>query len=62
VPVTSTSKTLNRILQRQAASPTGKQHMAAIRMLFSWLTEKGVLAMNPAKNITATDSILKIVL
>jgi hypothetical protein len=22
--------------------------MAAIRMLFSWLTEKGVLAMNPA--------------
>jgi hypothetical protein len=23
--------------------------MAAIRMLFSWLTEKGVLAMNPAR-------------
>jgi site-specific recombinase XerD len=36
------------ILQRQAAPPTVKQHMAAIRMLFSWLTEKGVLAMNPA--------------
>ena len=34
-------------LQRQAAPPTVKQHMAAIRMLFSWLTEKGVLAMNP---------------
>jgi site-specific recombinase XerD len=33
--------------QRQAAPPTVKQHMAAIRMLFSWLTEKGVLAMNP---------------
>src|SRR3981189_1908507 len=32
------------ILQRQAAPPTVKQHMAAIRMLFSWLTEKGVLA------------------
>jgi integrase/recombinase XerD len=29
-------------LQRQAAPPTVKQHMAAIRMLFSWLTEKGV--------------------
>jgi hypothetical protein len=28
-------------LQRQAAPPTVKQHMAAIRMLFSWLTEKG---------------------
>src|SRR6202790_1759548 len=36
-------------LQRQAAPPTVKQHMAAIRMLFSWVTEKGVLAMNPAR-------------
>ena len=27
-------------LQRQAAPPTVKQHMAAIRMLFSWLTKK----------------------
>ena len=27
--------------QRQAAPPTVKQHIAAIRMLFSWLTEKG---------------------
>jgi integrase/recombinase XerD len=38
-------------LQRQAAPPTAKQHMAAIRMLFSWLTEKGVLAMNPAREV-----------
>ena len=38
-------------LQRQAAAPTVKQHMAAIRMLFSWLTEKGVLAMNPAREV-----------
>jgi site-specific recombinase XerD len=37
-------------LQSQATPPTVKQHMAAIRMLFSWLTEKGVLAMNPARN------------
>src|ERR1700736_3867167 len=28
-------------LGRLAAPPTVKQHMAAIRMLFSWLTEKG---------------------
>ena len=35
-------------LQRKAAPPTVKQHMAAILMLFSCLTEKGVLAMNPA--------------
>src|SRR3984957_7165364 len=39
------------ILQRRAAPPTVKQHMAAIRMLFSWLTEKGVLAMNPAREV-----------
>jgi site-specific recombinase XerD len=25
--------------------------MAAIRMLISWLTEKGVLAMNPAREV-----------
>jgi site-specific recombinase XerD len=39
------------ILQRRAAPPTVKQHMDAIRMLFSWLTEKGVLAMNPAREV-----------
>ena len=44
------------ILQRRAAPPTVKQHMAAIRMLFSWLTEKGVLAMNPARQTTAQAS------
>ena len=38
-------------LQRLAAPPTVKQHMAAIRMLFSWLTEKGVLAMNPGREV-----------
>src|SRR6266853_2593887 len=27
-------------LQRQAEPPTVKQHMAAIRMMFSWFTEK----------------------
>jgi hypothetical protein len=40
-----------RSFGRQAAPPTVKQHMAAIRMLFSWLTEKGVLAMNPAREV-----------
>ena len=39
------------VLQRQAAPPTVKQHMAAIRMLFSWFTEKGALAMNPAREV-----------
>jgi site-specific recombinase XerD len=36
------------IEQHPGSPPTVKQHMAAIRMLFSWLTEKGILAMNPA--------------
>src|SRR5260370_30772443 len=34
----------------RSAAPI-KQHMAAIRMLFSWLTEKGVLAINPAREV-----------
>jgi site-specific recombinase XerD len=58
-PAISTLKTVEPItvaayiemLQRQAAPPTVKQHMAAIRMMFSWLTEKGVLAMNPAREV-----------
>jgi integrase/recombinase XerD len=33
------------------SAATIKQHIAAIRMLFSWLTEKGVLAMNPAREV-----------
>lgn len=31
--------------------PIVKQHMAAIRMLFSWMVEKGLLAMNPAREV-----------
>jgi len=31
--------------------PTIKRHMAAIRMFFSWMTEKGILAMNPAREV-----------
>ena len=37
--------------QHPGSPPTVKQHMAAIRMLFSWLTEKGILAMNPAREV-----------
>jgi len=33
------------------SAATIKQHMVAIRMLFSWPTEKGVLAMNPALSL-----------
>ncbi len=39
------------LIETKAALPTVKQHMAAIRMMFSWLTEKGVLAMNTAREV-----------
>jgi site-specific recombinase XerD len=39
------------IEQHPGSAPTIKQHMAAIRMFFSYLTEKGVLAMNPAREV-----------
>jgi site-specific recombinase XerD len=39
------------IEQHTGSRPTVKQHMSAIRMFFSWLTEKGVLAMNPAREV-----------
>ena len=39
------------IERHPGSTPTQKQHMAAIRMLFSWLVEKGVLSMNPAREV-----------
>jgi integrase/recombinase XerD len=35
------------IESHKGSAATIKQHMAAIRMMFSWLTEKGILAINP---------------
>ena len=37
------------IEQHSGSAATIKQHMAAIRVMFSWLTEKGVLDINPAR-------------
>jgi integrase/recombinase XerD len=37
--------------QHPGSPATIRQHMSAIRMLFSWLTEKGILAMNPAREV-----------
>jgi site-specific recombinase XerD len=37
--------------QHPGSQATIKQHISAIRMLFSWLTEKGILAMNPAREV-----------
>jgi integrase/recombinase XerD len=44
--------TVAAYIEQHPGSPaTIKQHMSAIRMLFSWLTEKGILAMNPAREV-----------
>jgi site-specific recombinase XerD len=44
--------TVAAYVEQHSGSPaTIKQHMSAIRMLFSWLTEKGILAMNPAREV-----------
>jgi site-specific recombinase XerD len=40
-----------KTLQSQAAAPTVKQHMAAIRMLFSWLTEKRCFGHESAREV-----------
>jgi integrase/recombinase XerD len=39
------------IEQHPGSTTTIKQHMAGIRMFFSWMVEKGVLAMNPAREV-----------
>jgi site-specific recombinase XerD len=41
----------NYIEKHPGAPTTIKQHMAALRMLFSWLVEKGVLPYNPAREV-----------
>jgi integrase/recombinase XerD len=44
--------TVAAYVEQHPGSPaTIKQHMSAIRMLFSWLTEKGILAMNPVREV-----------
>jgi integrase/recombinase XerD len=39
------------IEQHSGSPPTIKQPWLPSRMLFSWLTEKGILAMNPAREV-----------
>ena len=39
------------IESHKGSAATIKQHMAAIRMMFSWLTEKGIFAIDPAREV-----------
>jgi integrase/recombinase XerD len=44
--------TVAAYIEQHPGSPaTIKQHMAGIRMFFSWLTQKGVLPINPAREV-----------
>jgi integrase/recombinase XerD len=47
------------IEQHKAATPTVKQHLAAIRMLFDWLVIGQVVPMNPAASVRGPKYIIK---
>ena len=46
-------------MQRAASTPTVKQHLAAIRMLFDWLVVGQVLAINPAHAVRGPKHVVK---
>jgi site-specific recombinase XerD len=46
-------------LQNEAAAPSVKQELAAIRMLFDWLVVGQVLAMNPAAAVRGPTHVVK---
>ena len=48
------------IEQHPASPPTVLQHLAAIRQLFAWLVQQGVLTTNPAENVRGPKHRVKI--
>ncbi len=46
-------------LTRSKAAPTVKQHLAAIGMLFDWLTSGGILPFNPAASVRGPKHVVK---
>ena len=46
-------------LGRGFEKPTVKQHLAAVRMLFDWLTTGGVMAANPAAPVRGPKHVVK---
>jgi integrase/recombinase XerD len=53
-----TSPPIEQVTQAKAA-PTAKQHLAAISMLFDWLTTGGVIAFNPAASVRGPKHVVK---
>ncbi|MBV9083584.1 MAG: tyrosine-type recombinase/integrase [Acidobacteriaceae bacterium] len=46
-------------LQREASAPTVKQHLAALRVLFDWLTVGHVLEVNPAHAVRGPKHVVR---
>jgi site-specific recombinase XerD len=46
-------------LTQAKATPTVKQHLAAIRTLFDWLTSGGILPFNPASSVRGPKHVAK---
>lgn len=46
-------------LTRSKAAPTVKQHLAAIGMLFDWLTSGGIIDFNPAASVRGPKHVVK---
>jgi len=47
------------LLGREVSAPTVKQHLAAIRSLFDWLSTGGVLPFNPASAVRGPKHVVK---
>lgn len=47
------------IEQHKAATPTVKQHLAAVRMLFDWLVTGQIVAYNPATSVRGPKYVVK---
>ena len=48
------------IEQHRASPPTVLQHLVAIRQLFTWLTQQGVVDINPAENVKGPKHRVKV--
>ena len=46
-------------LTQKKSAPTVKQHLAAIRMCFDWLTSGGILDFNPASSVRGPKHVVK---
>ncbi|HKI20756.1 MAG TPA: tyrosine-type recombinase/integrase, partial [Isosphaeraceae bacterium] len=46
-------------LTKARSAPTVKQHLAAIRMCFDWLTSGGILDFNPASSVRGPKHVVK---